>query len=199
MNRMINCELARCDNATDITGQVYTCYLCQSVHYINPFSINLSLNCRLENAIPKYSESTINVGIGGCDTGKGVCQRRLSSFKVNEVCRGHQSPFLSLAQSKLRLWSPNHRAGYFSNMACDWLSIVWAYSVQETENGPEFWISDNPHCPGRSPGSILRTWSNLTRSRGKWPQAQNTTWDEITYHFSNFNGSIMQTWRCNIY
>ena len=45
-------------------------------------------------------------------------------------------PFLSLAWSKLRLCSANHRAGYFSNLACDWLSIVWAYSEQETENGP---------------------------------------------------------------
>ena len=44
--------------------------------------------------------------------------------------------FLSLARSKLRLCSANHRAGYFSNLACDWLSIVWAYSEQETENGP---------------------------------------------------------------
>ena len=44
--------------------------------------------------------------------------------------------FLSLAQSKLRLCLANHRAGYFSNLACDWLSIVWAYSEQETENGP---------------------------------------------------------------
>ena len=44
--------------------------------------------------------------------------------------------FLSLAWSKLRLCSANHRAGYFSNLACDWLSIVWAYSEQETENGP---------------------------------------------------------------
>ena len=43
--------------------------------------------------------------------------------------------FLSLAQSKLRLYSANHWAGYFSNLACDWLSIVWAYSEQETENG----------------------------------------------------------------
>ena len=43
--------------------------------------------------------------------------------------------FLTLAQSKLRLCSANHRAGYFSNLACDWLSIVWAYSEQGTENG----------------------------------------------------------------
>ena len=43
---------------------------------------------------------------------------------------------LSLARSELRLCSANHRAGYFSNLTCDWLSIVWAYSEQETENGP---------------------------------------------------------------
>ena len=44
--------------------------------------------------------------------------------------------FLSLAQSKLRLCMTNHMAGYFSNLACDWLSVVWAYSEQETELGP---------------------------------------------------------------
>ena len=45
--------------------------------------------------------------------------------------------FLSLARSKLRLCSANHRAGYFSNLHCDWLSIVWAYSSKRvTENGP---------------------------------------------------------------
>ena len=44
--------------------------------------------------------------------------------------------FLSLTLSKLRLSLANHRAGYVSNLACDWLSIVWAYSEQETENGP---------------------------------------------------------------
>ena len=59
--------------------------------------------------------------------------------------------FPSLTWSKLRQCSANHRAGYFSNLACDWLSIVWAYSKQETENGPRlllgepggktFWIS----------------------------------------------------------
>ena len=40
--------------------------------------------------------------------------------------------FLSLARSKLRVCSANHRAGYFSNLECDWLSIVWAYSERET-------------------------------------------------------------------
>ena len=44
--------------------------------------------------------------------------------------------FLCLVRSKLRLCSANHRTGYFSNLACDCLSIVWAYSEQDTENGP---------------------------------------------------------------
>ena len=47
--------------------------------------------------------------------------------------------FLSLAQSKCMLCSANHRAGYFSNLACDWLSTVWAYSKQETQNRPGLW------------------------------------------------------------
>ena len=45
----------------------------------------------------------------------------------------NRARFLSHAQSKLRLCSANHRAGYFSNLACDWLSIVWAYSEQKTK------------------------------------------------------------------
>ena len=43
--------------------------------------------------------------------------------------------FRSLAQSKLRLCSANHRPGYWSNVPCDWPSTVWAYSKQGTENG----------------------------------------------------------------
>ena len=39
-----------------------------------------------------------------------------------------------LSRGKLRLCSANLRAGYFSSLACDWLSIVWVYSEQETEN-----------------------------------------------------------------
>ena len=44
--------------------------------------------------------------------------------------------FLSLARSKLRLCSANHRACYFSNLACDWLSRVRAYCEKKTESGP---------------------------------------------------------------
>ena len=46
--------------------------------------------------------------------------------------------FLSHAWSELRLCSANHRTGYWSNLPCDWPSTAWAYSEQETENGP--WV-----------------------------------------------------------
>ena len=43
----------------------------------------------------------------------------------------HQTRSLSLAQSKLRLCSANHRPGYWSNPPCDWPSTVWDYSEWE--------------------------------------------------------------------
>ena len=48
--------------------------------------------------------------------------------------------FLSLARSKPRLCSANHRTGYWSNLPCDWLSTAWAYSEQVTENRPREWL-----------------------------------------------------------
>ena len=48
--------------------------------------------------------------------------------------------YLSLVLSKLGLCSVNHMAGYFSNLARNWLSIFWAYSEQEAENGPSTYI-----------------------------------------------------------
>ena len=44
--------------------------------------------------------------------------------------------FCLFAWSKLRLCSANHRPGYWSNLPCDWPNTAWAYSEQETENGP---------------------------------------------------------------
>ena len=61
---------------------------------------------------------------------KGACQIRNNKIWAR---------FLSLTLTKLRLCSTNHRVAYFRNLACDWLSIVWAYSEQETENGP-WWL-----------------------------------------------------------
>ena len=59
------------------------------------------------------------------------------------VMRCSWARFLSPARSKLRLCSANHRPGYWSNLPCDWPSTAWAYSKQETENGP--W-SQVPTC-----------------------------------------------------
>ena len=44
--------------------------------------------------------------------------------------------FLFLTLSMLRLCSANHRPGYWSNLPCHWRSTAWAYSEQETRNGP---------------------------------------------------------------
>ena len=53
-----------------------------------------------------------------------------------EWCTCIWTRFLSLARRKLRLCSANHRPGYWSNLPCDWPSTAWAYSEQQTENGP---------------------------------------------------------------
>ena len=50
---------------------------------------------------------------------------------IGFIC-GQLGPF-SVSYSELRLCSANHRAGYFSNLACDWLSIVGTHSEQETK------------------------------------------------------------------
>ena len=52
---------------------------------------------------------------------------------IPDQARAH---FLPLARSKRGLCSANHRPGYWSNLPCDWPSTAWAYSEQETENGP---------------------------------------------------------------
>ena len=66
--------------------------------------------------------------------------------------------FLSLAWSKLRLCSANHRPGYWSNLPCDWPSTAWAYSEQETENRPWASLHDlmvsNPTCCHCSPERV---------------------------------------------
>ena len=65
--------------------------------------------------------------------------------------------FLSLARSKLRLCSANHRPGYWSNLPCDWPNTAWAYSEQETENGPRSLLADclSSHPWGRSCRGLL--------------------------------------------
>ena len=64
--------------------------------------------------------------------------------QVTKVLKGASlvtwARFLSLARSKLRLCSANHRPGYWSNLPCDWPSTAWTYSKQEAENRP--WCCD---------------------------------------------------------
>ena len=71
--------------------------------------------------------------------------------KSNVILGWIWARFLSLAHSKLRLCSASHRTGYFINLACAWISILWLYSEQETENRP--WMVSRlpksqpiPHC-----------------------------------------------------
>ena len=71
--------------------------------------------------------------------------------------------FLSLAPSKLRLCLANHRPGYWCNLACDWQSTAWAYSEQETENGPR--SSHRSHCKLPKSGSRVGHRSSLQEAR----------------------------------
>ena len=64
--------------------------------------------------------------------------------------------FLSVAPSKLRLCSANHRPGYWSNPPCDWSSTAWAYSEQEAENGPR---SIKQHV-------AVTAWTHLPKNKG---------------------------------
>ena len=63
-------------------------------------------------------------------------------FNVSPLTSDIRDRFSSLIRGKLRLCTANHRAGYFSNLTCDRLSIVWAYSEQDTENGTRYGFAD---------------------------------------------------------
>ena len=95
-------------------------------HYFNIITIDaLTLN----NAMP-----CLSIGPDTCrqTIQKFTCSTGRKLWHISWI-RAH---FLSLAWSKLRLCSANHRPGYWSNLPCDWPSTAWAYSKQETENGP---------------------------------------------------------------
>ena len=66
-----------------------------------------------------------------------ACKNSHPTFHLNLRCLYQaRACFLSLARSKRRLCSANHRTGYWSNLSYDWPSTVWAYSNSETENRP---------------------------------------------------------------
>ena len=72
-----------------------------------------------------------------CAAETRIFQKWVNGMDVDALARCvTRARFLSLARSKLRLCSANHRPGYWSNLSWDWPSTAWAYSEQETENGP---------------------------------------------------------------
>ena len=85
--------------------------------------------------------------------------------------------FLSLARSKLRLCSANHRPGYWSNLPCDWRSTAWAYSEHRlcsANHRPGYW--SNLPCDWRSTawayseqemenGPRIRRWASQARQQ----------------------------------
>ena len=87
--------------------------------------------------------------------------------------------FLSLVWSKLRLCSANHRPGYFSNLACDWLSIVWAYSELETENGPRS-LSPDVQDPG---GCFIKVPRVFQYILSKFVYCRNRTYENFKLKF----------------
>ena len=75
--------------------------------------------------------------------------------------------FLSLAPSKLRLRSANHRPGYWNNLSCNWPSTAWAYSEQETENGPWYPLQPIHHSlPIRDIMKSSPIWRDVLFSLG---------------------------------
>ena len=76
--------------------------------------------------------------------------------------------FLSLAQSKLRLYSANHRPGYWRT--------AWAYSKQETEN----WLSNAE--------SISMSWCHYVTSL--LCQEQPQSWQHKSKHQWHLNGLV---------
>ena len=85
---------------------------------------------------------------------------RLQSLPKLTLLSWSWARFLSLTQSELRLCSANHTA-YISNLPCDWLSIVWAYSEKEQEN----------RGPGQVSGTQLKIGDpSFTGARSFWVQ-----------------------------
>ena len=85
-----------------------------------------SIDCRITNLIDAIRHGILSANLPETN----------NQFTVTNIAVTTWVPFLSLAQIKARLCSANHRPGYWSNLPCDWLSTAWAYSEQETGNGP---------------------------------------------------------------
>ena len=92
---------------------------------------NINTTIKSVNSIIKITRSSLQLRVPSPDlqTYVSVTWRAREGTHTIVPVLAARTRFLSLAQSKLRLCSANHRAGYFSNLACDWLSIVWAFCL----------------------------------------------------------------------
>ena len=101
-------------------------HLYESLHATN----EISLNSYQTTLISWVSLQIFHPVISIIKTKNSVCIKKIISSKlpIQIGGGGTWARFLSLARSRLRLCSASHRA-------CDWLSIVWAYSKRYTENG----------------------------------------------------------------
>ena len=103
---------------------------------------NVSVNKLLPNVDLSSSRSSIiHLAPGANELMDGLVNTMADEALVSSITWAR---FLSLAQSKFRLFSANHWPGYWSKLPCDWRSTAWAYSEQETENGP--WSSTCSQC-----------------------------------------------------
>ena len=82
--------------------------------------------------------------------------------KHSDCWLSHLGPF-SVSSSEYAqavLGQSQGRLLQYSNLACDWLSIVWAYSKQETENGPWSYLFFPPMGCAAMPGQTCQQiWS----------------------------------------
>ena len=89
--------------------------------------------------------------------------------------------FLSLARSKLRLCSANHRPGYWSNLPCDWQSTAWAYSDQETKWAQVITIHDINYA-GHFPWAKISTTCAISMFKND-RKYKYEKWYKIQAHF----------------
>ena len=90
--------------------------------------------------------------------------------------------FRSPTRSKIRLCSANHRPGCWSNLPCNWPSTAWAYSDQETENGPLLFMFNDKSIANSTDAnvnfpavSITSDPINLALHKPAWTTTNDTT------------------------
>ena len=108
-----------------------------------------------------------------CSPGHDLTPCQIGSIFAHEA----RSHFLSLAWSKLKLCSANHRAGYFSNLPCDWLSIAqltlskrqkWALDIMAAGLQMALWDAFYDKDTFQIPLNFLRVQLRISLSWFRW-------------------------------